>query len=264
MEIDSLKGRTIKDVRSDGTLVFEDGEEIMVNFNCGVYRIYCKQNGKSYVGCSRDIDRRIKSHFRSSSSPELKKDMEEFGAENFEVIIVEVCTPKEIHSREAHWIAYFNSVEEGYNTTTGSRGKSPIKVIKYSIEGIKECSYDSKKAVNEALGKGSVESLLNKPIIRENSIYVREGTSIEEVRYLIREALDKPSNDSYKIVEWGAKGELLEVWNSREDFLNGTGVSPKKVAKSIRKGNLCYGRLFTRGELPPKFLLERLWKKGKK
>lgn len=91
----------------------------------GVYRIFNTKNGKSYVGQSLDISRRLQEHYRSLNSfsichhsPKLQEDWDEYGEDAFRAEVLEVCPEHKLEEREKYWIYFFNSAEEGYNVRT--------------------------------------------------------------------------------------------------------------------------------------------------
>lgn len=92
----------------------------------GIYKITNKINGKCYIGQSNDIERRWKEHKNSFSNSnasdyESKKNraFRKYGIENFDFQVLEETCLEKLNDREIYWICYFNSVEEGYNTSYG-------------------------------------------------------------------------------------------------------------------------------------------------
>lgn len=88
-----------------------------------IYRIKNKLNDKMYIGqTKRSIEQRFKEHVWNKSLVGLA--IIKYGAENFEVEIIEECdTQEQLDEREKFWIAFFNCmVPNGYNLTRGGRG----------------------------------------------------------------------------------------------------------------------------------------------
>ncbi len=92
----------------------------------GCYIIHNVENGKYYVGQSKDILKRLKQHFRGtqpnniifaedyySSHMEHKEDM-------FEVRIVPLQTKDELDPTEKELIEYYDAYQHGYNGTSGN------------------------------------------------------------------------------------------------------------------------------------------------
>lgn len=109
----------------------------------GIYCIENIENGKKYVGQSKDINTRIKANHRSCHA--LNDAFDKCGKENFKTYIVEECLIEELNEREIYWIKELHShvTENGYNITWG--GSSNImKNRKHSDESKKKMS-DSNK-----------------------------------------------------------------------------------------------------------------------
>lgn len=92
----------------------------------GIYQIKNKINGKVYIGQSRDIDKRIKSHFKvafeldnSAYSYPLMSSIRKYGSDNFEISILEECDESKLNEREIYWIDNKDSLRNGYNQTIG-------------------------------------------------------------------------------------------------------------------------------------------------
>lgn len=90
-----------------------------------VYRIYNKVNGKSYIGMTRRLKQRLAYHQYELGhgyhhNNKLQAAYNEYGKEAFTAEILEIGISQEnADIREMHWIAYFNSYEDGYNGTKG-------------------------------------------------------------------------------------------------------------------------------------------------
>lgn len=88
-----------------------------------VYSIVCNANGKRYVGCTRILDRRIRGHLSAMEKGkhpvgDLQKDFDRFGAEQFEVELLELTTDSlERGEREKEWQVKFETYDrnKGYN-----------------------------------------------------------------------------------------------------------------------------------------------------
>ena len=88
----------------------------------GIYCIKNKINGKVYIGSSNNIERRFKRHktelnTNSHSNKYLKKAYKKYGKDNFEFIILELCTQEELISKEIFYINKYEALDntKGYN-----------------------------------------------------------------------------------------------------------------------------------------------------
>ena len=82
------------------------------------YRFTCNTNGKSYIGRTRNITRRIEQHLGQEGSPALLSDLIEYGRQNFTIEIIDVCTNNndDVHNKiEDIYIHQFDAIANGYN-----------------------------------------------------------------------------------------------------------------------------------------------------
>lgn len=95
----------------------------------GIYKITNTLNNKVYIGQSIDVETRWLQHLykgsHNSSEGKLYPAMFSDGINNFKFEIIEECILDEklLNTREKYWINYYNSYEEGYNSTRGGQGE---------------------------------------------------------------------------------------------------------------------------------------------
>lgn len=101
-----------------------------VNIECGIYGLRCKTTNKWYVGQSCEIPSRWNKYknLNCKNQQKLLRALLKYGYDDFEKTVLEECkkeTPQdELDSRETHWMAHYDSINNGYNIKTGgSRGK---------------------------------------------------------------------------------------------------------------------------------------------
>lgn len=70
----------------------------------GIYKITKKQNGKSYIGQSNNIERRFQEHRTKGKTSRIPVDraIEKYGVEAFTYEIVEECSLNELNNREQY------------------------------------------------------------------------------------------------------------------------------------------------------------------
>ena len=88
---------------------------------CGIYKITNQLNGHAYIGLSIDIERRSKEHRKMKYRACIYDAFVKYGIDNFKFTILEECQKDKLNEQEKYWIAYYNSVEEGYNTKDGGQ-----------------------------------------------------------------------------------------------------------------------------------------------
>ena len=122
--------------------------------NYYIYKITNLVNGKTYIGetCT-SIDNRFKRHFeKSSNCVKLKRAFAKYGIENFAVESIDHAqNQEEAFNKEAFWIKYYDSIENGYNILPNryySNNKPPKKVFCVELEKV----FDSVCACARTLG----------------------------------------------------------------------------------------------------------------
>ena len=119
----------------------------------GIYKITKKENGKSYIGQSNDIERRIKEHqYKTDLAIELA--IRKYGIDAFSYEVLEQCSLEELDAKEIYWIQYYNTFKGfGYNRNKGggdSRGENNgrTNLTNEDVAYIREC-YDLHKRRKE-------------------------------------------------------------------------------------------------------------------
>ena len=119
----------------------------------GIYKITKKENGKSYIGQSNDIERRIKEHqYKTDLAIELA--IHKYGVDAFNYEVLEQCSLEELDAKEIYWIQYYNTFKGfGYNCNKGggdSRGENNgrTNLTNEDVAYIREC-YDLHKRRKE-------------------------------------------------------------------------------------------------------------------
>lgn len=96
---------------------------------CGIYKITEKSSGKSYIGQSIDIGKRIEQHQQNNSSGWHEKFYN--NPNTFDIQILEQCLPTELDSRESYYIEKFDTYYNDFNLT---RGNGPVTEENYTNE----------------------------------------------------------------------------------------------------------------------------------
>ena len=105
----------------------------------GIYRIWNKFSGKTYIGQSINIFRRWAQHSNMTygKKQEITKAIAKYGIDNFSFEVLQVCLAEDLNSLEKFYIDKFNSISpNGYNMTAGGSRKyikSKVKVDKKSV-----------------------------------------------------------------------------------------------------------------------------------
>ena len=98
------------------------------SYDC-VYKITNTVNGKFYVGCSNNIERRFMEHKTpgnvQNGTHVLARAFRKYGVENFSLEVLEKCSRSKLAEREAFYVSALNPE---YNMTDGGLG-NPGRVV---------------------------------------------------------------------------------------------------------------------------------------
>lgn len=170
----------------------------------GIYKITKKENGKSYIGQSNDIERRFNEHKNKKEIP-IELAIQKHGVSAFNFEIIEECSLNELDEREEYWIAYYNTYKGfGYNCNPGggnNRGENNgrTKLTNEDVAYIREC-YD------EHLRRKIVYEQFKDKISFSTFASIWDGTTWKDIKpevytkenklYYMRHATDGESSDN--------------------------------------------------------------------
>ena len=90
-----------------------------------IYKITNLINNKIYIGCTVNPELRFQKHKDSALSGgncKIHRAMKKYGIENFTFEIIDTILLENMYEREIYWISHYNSMNEGYNMTSGGEG----------------------------------------------------------------------------------------------------------------------------------------------
>lgn len=209
----------------------------------GIYQIINQINNKSYVGQSRNIEKRWSDHRASNLDYPLYRAFKKYGIENFSFYILQECLPEDLDRKEIHWIKKMNSLSpNGYNILDG--GKSNI--VNYQKHICPSCgktknptSHLCRKCYSKTR-KGIIPDnfgILNNrtPILADNNI------NIELIDKILSSSLEKVAKEiGYKtgnslkkrLISAGFRGKRDELFTYYEKI---TGAKHKSLLEKETK-----------------------------
>lgn len=158
-----------------------------------IYKIINDINNKIYVGqTKRTLEKRWQEHIRyaqeKDSRTKFYKAIQEIGVEHFKIIsIEEIFGIEERNNREKYWIQYYDSFNNGYNSTRGggcfewngaSKKEVCDKIIELRLEG---ASYTE---ITEAVhcGRQLISNVLKSAnLVGKNCRSIRKNEAILEM-----------------------------------------------------------------------------------
>lgn len=122
-----------------------------------VYKITNNKNGKIYIGQTTGS---IKSRWSKHCSPlshcvKLKNAIQKYGKDSFSIEIIKECSSKdELNKLEKSLICKYNSIENGYNLTTGGDAFNHNEETKRKIRNFR-IGYKFSKEAKENMSKSA-------------------------------------------------------------------------------------------------------------
>ena len=134
-----------------------------------IYKIENQINHKVYIGQTiKSLNKRFNQHKNNYTKPyfsqiHLYRAFKKYGIANFSFEKIERVNDENLDEREKYWIAYYNSYENGYNSTLGGRD---IELYKWDYEQIKKLydEYRSARKVAKIIGcdHSTIDNIINK------------------------------------------------------------------------------------------------------
>ena len=182
-----------------------------------IYKITNKINGKSYIGQTiQNVKERFYQHCatkcsKAVSNMAIHRAIKKYGKSNFTVEVIEEIDSANLNDRERYWIKYYNSYNNGYNSTKG--GQDGIKLFKnLDTESIVR-EYKSGKSLREIGRLFNVDKQTIKDLLIRHNVELRTTRTYK---------LSQKDRD--KVLEDFASGlsrkEIITKWNISKSYLS--------------------------------------------
>lgn len=189
----------------------------------GIYKIICKENGKIYIGQSKNINPRLRQHWfelknRRHGNEYFQNLYDKYGKDGFLVEIIEFCNVEDLDDREGFYIDLYKSYEKdiGFNIHKFPDYKRSVNYKWNDSEFRKKISSNAKKrwedpefrkrneeairkAHNERKARGEVLAIATPEAIEKSRKRQQDAWKDEEYRKGMIEKLKKTTNsEEYK------------------------------------------------------------------
>ena len=234
--------------------------------NCGIYKIENLVNHQVYIGQSVCISVRWRKHRRNAYNPNSKsydyplyEEIREYGLENFDFSVLELCEPDELNEKEKFYVALYDSYENGYNQTRGGSGMPAYsKITPELLNEVIELLKNSDKTQNEIAELCDLHyttiSMINTGAEHRNSSIsypiranknppkycldcgaeiCQESIRCVKCAHKLLQVVDRPSKEELKQILLSANGNFTAVGR---DF----GVNDNTIRKWCKTYNLPY------------------------
>ena len=182
-----------------------------------IYKITNKINGKSYIGQTiQNVKERFYQHCATKCSQSIlnmviHKAIDKYGKSNFTIEVIEEVESTNLNDRERYWIRYYDSYNNGYNSTEG--GQDGIKLFKnLDTESIVR-EYKSGKSLREIGRLFNVDKQTIKDLLVRNNINLRTIKTYK--------LSQKDREDIIKDLSLGlSRKEIISKWHISKGYLS--------------------------------------------
>ena len=182
-----------------------------------IYKITNKINGKSYIGQTiQNVKERFYQHCATKCSQAIlnmviHKAINKYGKSNFTIEVIEEVESTNLNDRERYWIRYYDSYNNGYNSTEG--GQDGIKLFKnLDTESIVR-EYKSGKSLREIGRLFNVDKQSIKDLLVRNNINLRTTRTYK--------LSQKDREDIIKDLSLGlSRKEIISKWHISKGYLS--------------------------------------------
>ena len=182
-----------------------------------IYKITNKINGKSYIGQTiQNVKERFYQHCATKCSQAIlnmaiHKAINKYGKSNFTIEVIEEVESTNLNDRERYWIKYYDSYNNGYNSTEG--GQDGIKLFKnLDTESIVR-EYKSGKSLREIGRLFNVDKQTIKDLLVRNNINLRTTRTYK--------LSQKDREDIIKDLSLGlSRKEIISKWHISKGYLS--------------------------------------------
>ena len=182
-----------------------------------IYKITNTINSKSYIGQTiQNVKERFYQHCatkcsKAVSNMAIHRAIKKYGKSNFTVEVIEEIDSANLNDRERYWIKYYNSYNNGYNSTKGGQdGCKPFKDL--DVESIIK-EYSTGKSLRTL---GTVFKV-DKQTIKD--LLIRHNVELRTTR-----TYKLSQKDRNKVLEDFASGlsrkEIMIKWNISKSYLS--------------------------------------------
>ena len=182
-----------------------------------IYKITNTINSKSYIGQTiQNVKERFYQHCATKcskvvSNMAIHRAIKKYGKSNFTVEVIEEIDSTNLNDRERYWIKYYNSYNNGYNSTKGGQdGCKPFKDL--DVETIIK-EYNTGKSLRTL---GTIFKV-DKQTIKD--LLIRHNVELRTTR-----TYKLSQKDRDKVLEDFASGlsrkEIMIKWNISKSYLS--------------------------------------------
>lgn len=205
-----------------------------------IYKIWNEQNNKLYIGqTSVGITARWSQHLKQylTNNAVLYRAMRKYGAGIFHIEQIEECDNDILDEREKYWIAFYDSKNNGYNSTIGGTALPSGK--KFELIDIKEIY----KLWDEGYSLTEIHNQTGRSVasIREHLVDYPNFSKEESIK---RGILLGAKSRSNAISQWDLNGTFIKTYESTKQAAKETNIDNQNINAVLHKKRKTAGNYY--------------------
>lgn len=214
-----------------------------------IYKIWNEINDKLYIGqTTNSIEVRWYQHLKNVylNDATIYRAMRKYGKEKFHIEKIEECDNNLLNEKEQYWIKFFNSKNNGYNSTIGGTNIIPTgKKNKLINNLLIQQLWDQGLSISDIKEKTGYSSTGIREHLLNYSNYSKEES--------IKRALEKSAKTRSKIIyQWNLEGKLIKKFDSQVSAEKETNIPAQNISKVLKNERQTAGGYYwTYNENPP-------------
>lgn len=208
-----------------------------------IYKITNKITNKIYVGqTTKSLEQRWYQHIKEAnealdghrqSFPLFHRMIIKYKEENFVPEIIEECDNSKLNIREKYWISFFDSCNNGYNSTIGGQEifKEKIthgsSVVQYTMDGVYIATFSSVQDAADTIKihPSNIRKNCNGMTKSCGGFKWKWKSENEDIEYYEK----KERKKNRKVCQYDLKGNLIKEYNNvkqaaEENSVNKSGI----------------------------------------
>lgn len=195
----------------------------------GIYKFTSKSTNMSYIGQSIQIEQRYKQHINEAKTGDNSKwhqAIREQGIENFTFEILEECLPEQLNDREIYWINYYDSYNNGYNSTPGGQSKyfDPQAIYEAWDQGLSPLEISQKLNIGTTTVYNNLIGYAN---YDKREAKIRGGILASKNRNA------NNNSNSNNIYQYDLDGNYIKTWPSAKEIQRELSYSASYIGKCV-------------------------------
>lgn len=197
-----------------------------------IYKITNTINGKIYIGQTvQNIKNRWRQHindaYTESKCAHLHAAIRKYGEDNFNIEVVELCPQELLDEREIYWIKEFDTVNTGYNLTSGGRGTNR-EIDQSLLEELWDQGLSTKQIADQV---GLTRQWVRQRLLTYENYSSKEGCS--------RGAKIQGKSKCHSVSQFDVDGNFIKSFESIKEATKVTGIN--NISRSCREGTKAGG-----------------------